>query len=394
MASPQPLALLRDYTCQNKPITLLDENEKPVASVADAAIMAFDNHRFPRQTATHLKKSASSHDTYTLDTLLFLIQNATVDNSAYFKECRAHKMEHVSIVDKKKILDYLTGKIDTLPNLEEAGTPEKRARDEAAVTTASKKAKVAPLKAHDDLVKEVLGRERELVTRSSILRGTKNFENAAILVSKLVLNKDIAPRSSTMGKPGAAPLSSQRPTMPSRSTSSSHNKAHKLSKQDKIPLIIVPAAVTAKFTLYNIKQFLENQQFVDATQMREEGLKKPDRVTIERRKPNGQIVPYHVVDSVAGFKPTDWDRVCCVFVAGQQWQFKGWKWEKPVDLFSNVKGFYPKWSSDETNSTVSKWAVTELKIHRHKRHMDKAVVSQFWDDLDSYIATHKPYLNF
>jgi hypothetical protein len=24
-----------------------------------------------------------------------------------------------------------------------------------------------------------------------------------------------------------------------------------------------------------------------------------------------------------------------VFVAGQLWQFKGWKWEKPVELFSH-----------------------------------------------------------
>jgi parafibromin len=36
-------------------------------------------------------------------------------------------------------------------------------------------------------------------------------------------------------------------------------KNQKLSSKDKIPLIIVPAAPTAKFTLYNIKQFLEDQ---------------------------------------------------------------------------------------------------------------------------------------
>jgi parafibromin len=37
-------------------------------------------------------------------------------------------------------------------------------------------------------------------------------------------------------------------------------KGQKLSAKDKIPLIIVPAAPTAKFTLYNIKQFLEDQK--------------------------------------------------------------------------------------------------------------------------------------
>lgn len=35
----------------------------------------------------------------------------------------------------------------------------------------------------------------------------------------------------------------------------------------------------------------------------------------------------------------DRDRVCCVLVTGQQWQFKGWKWEKPVEVFThgNIK---------------------------------------------------------
>lgn len=76
---------------------------------------------------------------------------------------------------------------------------------------------------------------------------------------------------------------------------------------------------------------------MDSQVLREEGLKKPERVTVERKKANGQVVPYHIVDSVSQFKQTDWDRVCCVFVAGQLWQFKGWKWEKPVELFSNGK---------------------------------------------------------
>ena len=46
--------------------------------------------------------------------------------------------------------------------------------------------------------------------------------------------------------------------------------------------------------------------YVDSQVLREEGLKKPERVTVERKKPNGQIVPYHIVDSVSQFKQTDW----------------------------------------------------------------------------------------
>lgn len=73
-----------------------------------------DQTILPRQTDTHIKKSAQDSN-YTLDTLVFLVQHAALENSAYFKECREQHVDHVSIVDKRKIMDYLTGKLDTLP---------------------------------------------------------------------------------------------------------------------------------------------------------------------------------------------------------------------------------------------------------------------------------------
>ncbi|CAO3700655.1 unnamed protein product [Rhizopus stolonifer] len=250
-------------------------------------------------------------------------------------------------------------------------------------------------------VKQVVHRERETITQTSILKGTKNFTHAINLAKQLVFGKEVPSangRPNTALKSGAPQSSSsannKNATKTAPTATNAAVKVQKLSNKDKIPLIIVPAAPTAKFTLYNIKQFLEDQKYVDSQELRNEGLKKPERVIVERKKTNGQSVPYHVVDSIAHFKQNDWDRVCCVFVAGQLWQFKGWKWEKPVDLFSNVKGFHPKWTSDQAAPPVSDWAVSTVNIHRDKRYMDKAAVSQFWDALDSYNATHKPYLNF
>ncbi|KAI8891287.1 RNA polymerase II accessory factor [Backusella circina FSU 941] len=324
------VALLRQYTMGKKPITLLNDVQELVKTVADATTIKFDTTSFPRAATTIIKKGASSDEHYTLDTLIFLVENANLDNSAYFKECRSRRLEHVSIVDRRKILDYLTGKVDQIPNV------------------------------------------------STLVDLFNPHHFFSIHLSTLLsVNKRHTSQQQQQQQQQKAVV-----------------KGQKLSNKDRIPLIIVPAAPTAKFTLYNIKQFLEDQKYVDAQVLREEGLKKPEKVTVERKKPNGQSIPYHVVDSVANFKQTDWDRVCCVFVAGQLWQFKGWKWEKPVELFSHVKGFYPKWTSDKLNSPASDWAITELNIHHHKRHMDRSAVSGFWDALDSYIATHKSYLNF
>ncbi|KAI8986447.1 RNA pol II accessory factor, Cdc73 family-domain-containing protein [Pilobolus umbonatus] len=410
--STDPLSLLRESTINNKAVILLNETGDTVTNISEAKKIRFYNNAiFPRASPTNFKKIATSvdSDTYTLDTLIFLVQNAQLDNSAYFKECRARQIEHVSIVDRRKILDYLTGKVEQLPNITQNQSNDKRERGDVTLTeSANKKMKVTPHKTDESVkkVKQVLLREREIMTRNSELSGTKNFTIAINLAKQLVLGKPVP----VPGRPtlSAKPASQSNPSMhkfnnpngssskfiPSVTPTAASIKNQKLSPKDKIPLIIVPASPTAKFTLYNIKQFLEDQIYIDPQELRESGLKKPDRVTVERKKANGQTVPYHVVDSVSQFKQNDWDRVCCVFVAGQLWQFKGWKWEKPVELFSNVKGFYPKWGSDKITSPTSEWAVSEINIHRHKRHMDKAAVSQFWDALDSYNATHKPYLNF
>lgn len=126
----RPLFLLREYTRNNKPVILKNDNGEIVTNVAEATCVSFDEQTFPRNVQTDFRKSATtaadekkdnaqSPSFYALDTLIFLVQNQHLDNSAYFKECRTHNIEHVSIVDRKKILDYLTGKVDTLPNIQQ-----------------------------------------------------------------------------------------------------------------------------------------------------------------------------------------------------------------------------------------------------------------------------------
>jgi parafibromin len=73
--------------------------------------------------------------------------------------------------------------------------------------SSTKKPKVAPLVSDDSLitVKQVESREREIMTRSSVLKGTKNFTHAINLAKQLVLGKEVPianSRSSSSQKPG------------------------------------------------------------------------------------------------------------------------------------------------------------------------------------------------
>lgn len=124
--STDPLTLLREFTISKRPVLLLAENNQVVDNISDAKNIKFsDDAIFPREQPTNFKKTNDNKETYTLETLIFLVQNAQLDNSAYFKECRNRHIEHVSIVDRRKILDYLTGKVDQSPNVLQASTSGK-----------------------------------------------------------------------------------------------------------------------------------------------------------------------------------------------------------------------------------------------------------------------------
>ena len=91
----------------------------------------------------------------------------------------------------------------------------------------------------------------------------------------------------------------------------------------------------------------------------------------------------------------DWDRVVAVFVQGPAWQFKGWPWGgNPVDIFSRIRAYHLKWTELPLDNNVQKWAVNILQLDRNKRHLDRAILQQFWEVLDKHMAKNKTHLRF
>lgn len=104
--------------------------------------------------------------------------------------------------------------------------------------------------------------------------------------------------------------------------------------------------------------------YVDSQEIRNQGGAKPSRLVIERRQKANEThkTPYHVIDSADHLRPEDWDRVVCVFTTGAEWQFKKWKWQKPVELFAHVKGFYAKWADEQPKESIQSWNVEILSV--------------------------------
>lgn len=134
-------------------------------------------------------------------------------------------------------------------------------------------------------------------------------------------------------------------------------------------------------SMYNVKDILQEMKFVTQEQKKAEGGKRDNEVLIQRQK-NNQTVPYRVVDNPAKLSPSDWDRVVAVFVMGPAWQFKGYPWESPVEIFDKIAAFHIKYDEMKIDPNVGKWNVTVIELSRTKRHLDRAHLMVFWEKLD------------
>ncbi|XP_060527053.1 parafibromin [Cylas formicarius] len=161
----------------------------------------------------------------------------------------------------------------------------------------------------------------------------------------------------------------------------------------RTPIIIIPAGTNSLISMYNVKEILQDMKFVTQEQKKLEGGKRDNEVLIQRQK-NGQTVPYRIVDNPAKLSPSDWDRVVAVFVMGPAWQFKGYPWDTPVEIFDKVAAFHLKYDEMKIDPNVAKWNVTVIELSRTKRHLDRAHLMIFWEKLDKHIVQHKPHLRF
>ncbi|GJJ70508.1 parafibromin [Entomortierella parvispora] len=415
MSKNDPLSLLRDFTISKKPITLVAANGTLVTELTEATDVVFaddkQTFKFPRSTPTNYRRGASD-ETYTLETLLFLLQRAHLSVAEYSLEGAQKGIQIVSILDKRLVLDYLTGVTATSANIIYLPSEtSKRPGDDVVDDTqgeASKKQKTGAQSGHgddSDVLRMIISRERLARTTASVLRGNKSFANiqkigiGILLKSKSKDDKAAVAKKPDSRQPGAPVPSSTaaaRPPTSSNPSAKPSSQVKSKSSSSRIPIIIIPAAVTSMLTMYNIKQLLEDQLFVDSQEIRNKGAPKPNRLVIERRQKANEAhkTPYHVIDSVDHLRPEDWDRVVCVFTTGAEWQFKKWKWQKPLELFAHVKGFYCKWADEQPKDTIKTWNVEMLSLNRHRRHADRATVTEFWDSLQSWCLANKPHLAY
>lgn len=181
---------------------------------------------------------------------------------------------------------------------------------------------------------------------------------------------------------------------PSAPIMSNPNRPQSGTKRiSRTPIIIIPAGTTSLISMYNAKDILQDLKFVTTEQKKLGGGKRDNEILLQRQR-NGVSVPYRVVDNPAKLSPADWDRVVAVFVMGPAWQFKGYPWENPVEIFAKISAFHIKYDEMKLDANVARWAVTVIELSRTKRHLDRASLMIFWEKLDKHIVQNKPHLRY
>ncbi len=99
---------------------------------------------------------------------------------------------------------------------------------------------------------------------------------------------------------------------------------------------------------------------------KKEGFRRETQVDINRKLPNGQIQCYKVIDNPRTLTKDEWEnRVVAVIVSGQTWQFKGWVYDNPVQLFQLVVGVHLMLEGRIPDPNVQTWNCKTIKVNNN-----------------------------
>ncbi|KAJ2999830.1 40S ribosomal protein S4, X isoform [Globomyces sp. JEL0801] len=285
--------------------------------------------------AKFLLTSPSGYKQYDCKTLLYFYIKRNVEHATYCRMAVDDSYDIISFMDRKDLLDYLTGVSKESEHLKSKKTSVdavKKELEDAVLFGFNLNKKRSSLSAEitNDVesVKRMALMCRTVNTPYNILcvKGQKHFAN----IEKPAFNAFITKDEKKEVRP--KPVVHQPETK---------KKSSRVVEKDKntIPIIIIPAAAQSVISLYNVEELLIKQNFVAADEFRKKGIIKPASVIIKRDPKKYAVSDFLVLDSIDSLKPIDWKRVVGVFTMGQEWQFRSWKWDKPVDIFSNTVGF-------------------------------------------------------
>mgnify|MGYP001199273961 CR=1 FL=1 len=395
----------------------------------------------------------------TVEAIWFLAKsvaaNPKASHPAYLKEAVAKKFTAISMVDRKDLVDYITGKTETSANIditvpalgfvdEPAAVGAKRGREDAGGADAAPVARalrtrnsalqcdtnfgavldffgaprgseldgrggakkkeqkeapvpdIAPLKTDRfaDVTKNEMNREAFGKDFADLGIDTEGGFLDAARPRALPRLSELAPAGSGGEARASGPAVSRSSSKPA--------KPRRALGEGARPIVIVPAGYGSHvlFNMYNICQFLEGEKFVTWDSQHKAGRKKVSAMKFKRRHGRPQRVEYEVTDKAPDKRDREgWARVVAVFVSGKEWQFKDWPFPGAdegdlVSTFANVRGFYAQYDTDKPAEIIKTWNVKTLRFQKNVRHGDRAQFEAFWEEVDNHLQLRRSVLKY
>lgn len=91
---------------------------------SDRRNIILSGHSFPRKTLTPYRMKGKAQDFYPLDALVFLLEDAAKEKTtvfAYMQDAAKQGVVAVPVLQKKELLAYLKGEVDTTPSIDVQG---------------------------------------------------------------------------------------------------------------------------------------------------------------------------------------------------------------------------------------------------------------------------------
>lgn len=319
-----PLTLLREYTIRNS----LDK----IVRVNDEFRFGTD-YSFPATIETaYRSKHVQQTRRYTLETLVHFITNHHLKHTDYIQNARALRIPAVTLPDRKPLLDYLTGKVQSsdsilpldFPNI----NPQITNLDRNVQNDASD---AVGLESGNKLIELIMAKEKPIKDREAMLVFKKR-DFYSVLTAATKRDEERQRIEALQRKDNI--VAKNRIESRGFGVGEEATKMRKIG--EGVPIILVPSAFSTLITIYNVKEFLEDGVFIP-TDVKLKQVKggKPDCVTVQKKFSRDRVVTaYEVRDKPSALKSDDWDRVVAVFVLGKEWQFKDWPFKDHVEIFN------------------------------------------------------------
>eukprot|EP01039_Chlorochromonas_danica_P004799 gene4799-5262_t len=153
-------------------------------------------------------------------------------------------------------------------------------------------------------------------------------------------------------------------------------------------IIIVPNSLSSLINIFNAKAFLSEGIF-KVIQSNQLDLNKKPKVDFFIRRVNEQEIHYRIIDDTKILTNDDWQRVVAVFVTGQLWQIKAYKWSNPTELFHHIPGFHLMMEGSTINPDIASWNCKILKLNQFKEHVNASASTDFWMRVDDFVRLRK-----